>query len=142
MRDANGKVDKGHPVRVRAKTGTLNFVSALAGFLTAPDGTELAFAIFTSDLPRRQRARKAKEETPRGARGWKGQVAAAAAAIDRALGDSCTAPDHAKPDLSGLAILSNGHVSRAGTALDGGRVKTVDFQFVARLFKKPEFRLT
>ena len=70
MRDARGKLIKNHPIRVDAKTGTLNFVSGLGGFLTAPDGTELAFAIFTADLPNRARSKKAQDEVPQGARPW------------------------------------------------------------------------
>ncbi|WP_353347726.1 D-alanyl-D-alanine carboxypeptidase/D-alanyl-D-alanine-endopeptidase [Aquicoccus sp. SU-CL01552] len=70
MRDARGKLIKNHPIRVDAKTGTLNFVSGLGGFLTAPDGTELAFAIFTADLRHRARSKKAQDEVPQGARPW------------------------------------------------------------------------
>ncbi|WP_412509904.1 D-alanyl-D-alanine carboxypeptidase, partial [Roseovarius sp. SYSU LYC5161] len=53
MRDGAGRIDRGHPLTVAAKTGTLYFVSALAGYITAPDGTELAFAIFTGDTEKR-----------------------------------------------------------------------------------------
>ncbi len=70
MRDARGKVDKAHPIKVDAKTGTLNFVSGLGGFLTAPDGTELAFAIFTADLKRRARSKVSDQDIPEGARPW------------------------------------------------------------------------
>jgi len=70
MRDARGNLIKNHPIRVDAKTGTLYFVSGLGGFLTAPDGTELAFAIFTADLQSRARSKRAEEEVPQGARPW------------------------------------------------------------------------
>ncbi len=70
MRDAKGRKIKDHPVRVRAKTGTLNFVSALAGYVTAPDGTELAFAIFASDMERRAGITRSDREIPKGAKGW------------------------------------------------------------------------
>lgn len=70
MRDAKGRLIKNHPIKVNAKTGTLNFVSGLGGFLTAPDGTELAFAIFTADLQSRARSKKSQDEIPRGARPW------------------------------------------------------------------------
>jgi D-alanyl-D-alanine carboxypeptidase/D-alanyl-D-alanine-endopeptidase (penicillin-binding protein 4) len=70
MRDAKGRPDKGHPITVRAKTGTLNFVSSLAGYMTAPDGRELAFAIFTADMDTRSRIGKANREAPQGAKGW------------------------------------------------------------------------
>ena len=70
MRDAKGRLVKNHPIKVNAKTGTLNFVSGLGGFLTAPDGTELAFAIFTADLDSRARSKASEDEIPRGARPW------------------------------------------------------------------------
>lgn len=70
MRDANGKVNKTHPIKVNAKTGTLNFVSGLGGFMTAADGTELAFAIFTADQKARSRIKRADRERPQGARTW------------------------------------------------------------------------
>ena len=68
MRDAQGRPMGDHPVRVAAKTGTLNFVSALSGFATAPSGRALAFAVFASDLARR--ARTIGDEVPEGARAW------------------------------------------------------------------------
>ena len=38
--------------------------------MTAADGTELAFAIFTADTARRDRIRRADREVPEGARAW------------------------------------------------------------------------
>ena len=70
MRDAKGRVVKTHPIKVDAKTGTLNFVSGLGGFMTAADGTELAFAIFIADVDRRARIKRADREVPQGARQW------------------------------------------------------------------------
>jgi D-alanyl-D-alanine carboxypeptidase/D-alanyl-D-alanine-endopeptidase (penicillin-binding protein 4) len=61
------------PLSVSAKTGTLNFVSALTGYLTAPTGRELAFAILTSDLERRARLSEAERERPPGGREWAGR---------------------------------------------------------------------
>ena len=70
MRDAQGAPMPRHPVRVLAKTGTLNFVSALAGFATPPSGRALAFAVFVSDLSRRAAAERQGDEVPEGAREW------------------------------------------------------------------------
>ena len=71
MRNQEGAIMKNHPVKIRAKTGTLNFVSALAGYMTGPDGRDLAFAIFTGDLKRRDKIRKSDGDIPPGARAWK-----------------------------------------------------------------------
>jgi len=58
------------PAVVRAKTGTLNFVSALAGYLVTPGGRRLAFAIFTADPEQRVQAQASGEEVPPGTRDW------------------------------------------------------------------------
>lgn len=76
IRDRNGRVLKGHPIKVNAKTGTLNFVSGLGGFMTAADGTELAFAIFAADTGTRARIKRADREGPQGAKGWNGRAKA------------------------------------------------------------------
>lgn len=70
MRDANRKVIKNHPIKVYAKTGTLNFVSALSGYMTAPDGKQLAFAMICADTGRRRGIKKADKEAPQGGRAW------------------------------------------------------------------------
>ncbi|WP_417475593.1 D-alanyl-D-alanine carboxypeptidase/D-alanyl-D-alanine-endopeptidase [Leisingera sp.] len=70
LRDAKGRPIKDHPIKVAAKTGTLNFVSGLGGFMTASDGTELAFAIFSADEATRASIPRAERERPRGAKGW------------------------------------------------------------------------
>ncbi|MFY0618332.1 D-alanyl-D-alanine carboxypeptidase/D-alanyl-D-alanine endopeptidase [Shimia sp.] len=74
LRDANGRVNKAHPLKVKAKTGTLHFVSALAGYVTASDGKELAFAIFEADVGARDRLIGPDRERPKGARTWNGRA--------------------------------------------------------------------
>jgi D-alanyl-D-alanine carboxypeptidase/D-alanyl-D-alanine-endopeptidase (penicillin-binding protein 4) len=64
------KSEPSHPIKVFAKTGTLNFVSNLAGYIVAEDGTELAFAIFSANEGKRAHIPKAERESPHGARGW------------------------------------------------------------------------
>ncbi|NOE35303.1 D-alanyl-D-alanine carboxypeptidase/D-alanyl-D-alanine-endopeptidase [Ruegeria sp. HKCCD7318] len=70
LTDRNGRVVKNHPVKVDAKTGTLNFVSGLGGFLTTADGVDLAFAIFTANVAKRAKIPRAQRERPDGARSW------------------------------------------------------------------------
>lgn len=70
MRDQKGRPTKTHPIKVDAKTGTLNFVSGLGGYMTAQDGTVMAFAIFAADEDTRGRLSKANREAPQGARPW------------------------------------------------------------------------
>ena len=74
MRDPQGNVVADHPARIRAKTGTLNFVSGLAGFVALPGRTDLAFAIFAADMDRHNAIPDAHRERPPGARGWNGQA--------------------------------------------------------------------
>ncbi|MGR3343925.1 MAG: D-alanyl-D-alanine carboxypeptidase, partial [Paracoccaceae bacterium] len=74
MRDGKGNLRQGRPVELRAKTGTLNFVSGLAGFIMPEDGRDLAFAIFAADMARRAAVPEADRERPRGARSWSGQA--------------------------------------------------------------------
>lgn len=74
LRDSNGRTMRNHPIRVNAKTGTLNFVSGLGGYMTAADGTELAFAIFAADTQARSRIARADRERPRGAAHWNRQA--------------------------------------------------------------------
>ncbi len=70
MKDDKGKVIEGHPVKVQAKSGTLNFVSGLAGHVSPPKGRELVFAIFTGDPERRDAIPVALREEPEGVKAW------------------------------------------------------------------------
>ena len=60
-------------IEVAAKTGTLNFVSALAGYARTDAGKDMAFAIFTADTARRDAIPIAQRERPEGAQGWAGR---------------------------------------------------------------------
>jgi serine-type D-Ala-D-Ala carboxypeptidase/endopeptidase (penicillin-binding protein 4) len=70
MKDDRGRVIEGHPVQVRAKSGTLNFVSGLAGFIAPPGGRRLAFAVYAADVPRRDALTEAEREDPEGGEAW------------------------------------------------------------------------
>jgi D-alanyl-D-alanine carboxypeptidase/D-alanyl-D-alanine-endopeptidase (penicillin-binding protein 4) len=70
LRTEDRKIIDDHPVQVHAKTGTLNFVSGLGGFIDLPDGTELAFAYFSADQPRRDSLSRDERENPPGGRSY------------------------------------------------------------------------
>lgn len=55
-------------LHVVAKTGTMNYVRGLAGYIATPGGRQLAFAIFSNDLDRRT------ADTERVDRGWLGRA--------------------------------------------------------------------
>lgn len=70
MRDAQGREVNNHPVAVAAKTGTLNFVSGLAGYARPRGGREIVFAIFSGDIARREAIPIADRERPPGGPEW------------------------------------------------------------------------
>ncbi len=67
LRNAKGQ-RRDSDIQIQAKTGTLNFVSNLAGYAQRGTGRELAFAILTADEPRR--AASQGQELPEGVIGW------------------------------------------------------------------------
>lgn len=70
MRDADNNRLENYPIEVRAKTGTLNFVSTLAGYIETAEGEDLVFVIFTADVVRRERGKAAGDEVPAGSIEW------------------------------------------------------------------------
>lgn len=68
FRDNRGSAPKG--VSVVAKTGTMYFVSALAGYLQGSGGRSLAFAILSADLGAREQISNTSFARPPGARSW------------------------------------------------------------------------
>ena len=64
--DAKGRRLADQPGLVVAKTGTLNFVTSLAGYVTSGNGQDYAFAIFGADLEARERGKVAGDEQPAG----------------------------------------------------------------------------
>ena len=63
-----------YPATVVAKTGTLNFVSCLAGYVRTAGGVDLAFAIFAANLDQREAAKTRGDEVPEGSRAWNGRA--------------------------------------------------------------------
>lgn len=70
LRDEKGRIDRAHPLKVGAKTGTLNFVSGLGGYVVTPEGRDLSFAIFAADTARRAEIPKSNREAPKGVRSY------------------------------------------------------------------------
>ena len=63
-------------ISVRAKTGTLNFVSTLAGYIQTTQQRPLAFAIFCADLDKREAAKASQDDVPTGAAEWNSRAKA------------------------------------------------------------------
>ena len=66
--DDSGNALARPPALVRAKTGTLNFVSALSGYVRTVQGTDLAFAYFSADVEAREASMGGMDEIPAGSR--------------------------------------------------------------------------
>lgn len=67
LREVLGKGADGL-AEIRAKTGTLNFVSNLAGYANAPDGRTMAFTVLCTDGARHAATRG--QDLPAGVIGW------------------------------------------------------------------------
>ncbi|SHI89811.1 D-alanyl-D-alanine carboxypeptidase/D-alanyl-D-alanine endopeptidase [Wenxinia saemankumensis] len=59
---------------VAAKTGTLNFVSALAGYIETLEGDRLAFAILCANAERREEVADSQDDLPEGASYYNGRA--------------------------------------------------------------------
>ncbi len=70
LTDAEGDTLPNPPATVVAKTGTLNFVSTLAGYIGTTGGADLCFTIFCADPVSRAAALQSVDEVPDGARDW------------------------------------------------------------------------
>lgn len=69
MKDEDGtKIDSN--MRVIGKTGTLNFASGLVGYIQPPKGREMAFAIYSADIKRRDALSRDEREQPAGGKAW------------------------------------------------------------------------
>ncbi|WP_232617678.1 D-alanyl-D-alanine carboxypeptidase/D-alanyl-D-alanine endopeptidase [Pseudooceanicola antarcticus] len=70
LMDEQGRKVSRPGLTVVGKTGTLNFVSGLAGYADSRAGGSYAFAILSGDVPRRDALSRAERERPRGGRTW------------------------------------------------------------------------
>ena len=70
-RDNSGKIDAFSELDIRAKTGTLNFVSSLAGYVIGGVDVPFAFTVMSQDLNRRLAAQtNSLDVTPKGSKRW------------------------------------------------------------------------
>lgn len=70
LADTDGDEQKAAATRVHAKSGTMNFVSALAGYVRDAQDQALTFAMFSGDVPRREAVPVDLREDPEGAGPW------------------------------------------------------------------------
>lgn len=68
VRDAKGTVQGAAEYSIQAKTGTLNFVSTLAGYLVGPDAKTFAFVIFGQNMDQRMKTMDPLVEQPKGSK--------------------------------------------------------------------------
>ena len=66
----SGQRNPGQPIMVTAKTGTLNFVSGLAGHASPANGRDLVFAIYCANHSRRAALPPEDRERPAGGPEW------------------------------------------------------------------------
>ena len=114
LRDAKGKALKDSPILVEAKTGTLNFVSNLAGYAQDGQGRQIVFAVLTGDEARR--AANEGRELPDGVIGWtRRSKALQQGLIENWLATSAqTAPAGTGDAPEGAPLVSENAVTGAG----------------------------
>lgn len=70
LADETGKEVPDAAVRIFSKSGTMNYVSGLAGHLRGEGDRGLIFAVFSADLPRRESVPVEQREGPPGSSSW------------------------------------------------------------------------
>lgn len=120
---------------LRAKTGTINNVSALSGYVTAANGERLAFAIISNGVPSTWRAKRVEDQIgarlaafsrPRPSPQVASTESAPAPPPGRTTADTTPAADAApapeapapRPETTPAAAATT-HVIRSGDTLDG-----------------------
>ncbi|MEL6550043.1 MAG: D-alanyl-D-alanine carboxypeptidase/D-alanyl-D-alanine-endopeptidase [Pseudomonadota bacterium] len=70
VKNSRGETVPAPAYGIKAKTGTLNFVSALAGYVLAPGREPITFAIVSADLERRAAIPPQDRDRPQGSRSY------------------------------------------------------------------------
>lgn len=105
---------------LRAKTGTIERVSALSGYVTAANGEVLAFSIISNNVPSTWRAKRIEDEIGAALAGFtrpgfQGDVPAAAPSAVTATPEPEQAPAEAAPEPAQPST----HVIQPGDTFDG-----------------------
>ncbi len=70
VKKTNSAILKNYTRKVKVKTGSLNFVSNIAGYIETKSGRRMAFAILTSNMIERNKLKKEDRDNPVKARVW------------------------------------------------------------------------
>ena len=70
VKKMNSAILKNYTRKVKVKTGSLNFVSNIAGYIETKSGRRMAFAILTSNMIERNKLKKEDRDNPVKARVW------------------------------------------------------------------------
>ena len=70
VKKTNSAILKNYTKKVKVKTGSLNFVSNIAGYIETKSGRRMAFAILTSNMIERNKLKKEDRDNPVKARVW------------------------------------------------------------------------
>ena len=70
LKKTNSAILKNYTNKVKVKTGSLNFVSNVAGYIETKSGRRMAFVILTSNMSERNKLKKENRDSPPSAKAW------------------------------------------------------------------------
>lgn len=70
IKKTNSAILKNYTDNVKVKTGSLNFVSNIAGYIETRTGRRMAFVILTSNMVKRNKLKKENRDNPPEAKAW------------------------------------------------------------------------